>query len=319
MEPVQSVQNVADPISTSVGYVPTAGSTGLESHFGNESVILKSIVHSFRSLDFSVSHSSATRFDDWFMTAFGPQHSYTRGMPFMTPHAVATMALLYLAVVVLGYLVVRSSGFKLKMKPVMRIYNAFMVCLSFYMGTKSILLARASNMSLFCVPLATGTAGMDMARLTWLFTFSKVVEFLDTFFMLAEGRLRQVSFLHVYHHVTILAFWFCISWIVPGSDGYFSLAGNSFIHVAMYSYYLLASFGYSPWWKYYMTKAQILQFVLFCVQSVYVGYIRTEKHCAFPNILSRGLLWYMLTLIALFMHFLVTNKGKSAKKRVKQQ
>lgn len=101
----------------------------------------------------------------------------------------------------------------------------------------------------------------------------------------------------------------------PGSDAYFSLAGNSFIHVMMYSYYLLASFGYSAPWKYYITYCQILQFVLFAMQSVYVGYMKEESECDFPRILSRGLLWYMITLIVLFVHFLVTNK-KSKKKRM---
>mmetsp|Transcript_18823 Transcript_18823/g.75510 ORF Transcript_18823/g.75510 Transcript_18823/m.75510 type:complete len:109 (-) Transcript_18823:2064-2390(-) len=85
-----------------------------------------------------------------------------------------------------------------------------------------------------------------MARLSWIFTASKVIEFLDTFFMILESRMRQVSFLHVYHHITIFVYWAAITWMAPGSDGYFSLAINSYIHVLMYGYYLLASFGYSP-------------------------------------------------------------------------
>lgn len=85
-----------------------------------------------------------------------------------------------------------------------------------------------------------------MAKLTWIFTYSKVIEFLDTVFMILEGRMRQVSFLHVYHHVSIFTYWFAILWAGPGSDAYFSLAINSYIHVLMYGYYFLASFGYQP-------------------------------------------------------------------------
>ncbi len=273
------------------------------------------IVSATSKLDFTLSHPYAAKFDAWFESMMGPQHTYSKGMPFMTPHVALSMALGYLAFVFIGVAIVKLTG-GIKIKPIMRVYNTFMVLLSFYMGTKSIALASRSHPgTVFCVPLAKGALGAEMARLTWLFTFSKVIEFLDTAFMIIEGRLRQVSFLHVYHHVSILSYWFCITWMVPGADGYFSLAGNSFIHVAMYSYYLMASFGYSPWWKYYMTKAQIVQFCLFCVQSVYVGYIMTETKCAFPDILSRALLWYMLTLIALFAHFLVTNKAKSKKKQ----
>ena len=278
--------------------------------------LTEAIVSTVNKLDFKLTHPYATKFDEWFETTMGAQHPYSKGMPFMTPHVALTMGLGYLAFVFIGVQVVKRTG-GIKIKPIMRVYNALMVILSFYMGSKSIALATRSHPGqVFCIRLAKGELGAEMARLTWLFTYSKVVEFLDTVFMIVEGRLRQVSFLHVYHHVTILSYWFCITWMVPGADGYFSLAGNSFIHVAMYSYYLMASFGYSPWWKYYMTKAQIAQFCLFCVQSIYVGYIMTETKCDFPNILSRALLWYMLSLIALFAHFLATNKRKSKSKIV---
>lgn len=252
-------------------------------------------------------------FDAAFERTFGTVHPLSAPFPLMTPHHAALFAMGYLVFVMTCTPLFKVTGFAIKLKPVMRVYNAFMVVLSAYMGTKSILLARESNNSLFCVPLAGDVAGSEMAQLVWIFTYSKVIEFLDTVFMVFEGRYRQVSFLHVYHHVTILSYWFSILWLAPGSDAYFSLAGNSYIHVLMYGYYLLASFGYSPWWKYYITKAQIFQFCCFCVQSIYVGYIMTEKKCDFPDILSRGLLWYMLSLIALFMHFLVTNKGKKRK------
>lgn len=256
-------------------------------------------------------------FDARFVAIAGEPNALSADFPLMTPHVTAAIGVAYLLFVLLAAPIFKAVGFSLKLKPVMRLYNAFMVLLSAYMGTKAILLAREANDSVFCVPLAQGAAGAEMAALVWIFTYSKVIEFLDTVFMIFEGRLRQVSFLHVYHHVTILSYWFAILWFAPGSDAYFSLAGNSYIHVLMYSYYLLASFGYSPWWKYYITKCQIFQFCCFCVQSVYVGYILTESQCEFPDLLSRGLLWYMLSLIALFTHFLFTNKGKSKKAKSK--
>jgi elongation of very long chain fatty acids protein 4 len=259
--------------------------------------------------------AKAAEIDAWWEGVFGPVNPLSASMPLVAPRSVAGFGLAYIAFVLVVPLLFRVLRFSIKLKPVMRIYNLFMVVLSAYMGTKSILLASQSNSSLWCVPLAKGRPGEEMATLVWIFTFSKVVEFLDTIFMIVEGRMRQVSFLHVYHHVSIFPYWFAILWISPGSDAYFSLAGNSYIHVLMYSYYLLASFGYSPWWKYYITKAQIFQFCCFCAQSVYVGYMKKESECDFPHILARGLLWYMLTLIALFMHFLLTNAGKKRKSR----
>lgn len=253
-------------------------------------------------------------FDRTFEKTFGAIHPLSANFPLMTPHHAALFGISYILFVVTAMPLFRALKFSVSLKPLMRVYNTFMVVLSFYMGTRSIQLAHESNSSVFCVPMASGTAGEEMAQLVWIFTYSKVIEFFDTIFMIFEGRWRQVSFLHVYHHLSILSYWFTILWLAPGSDAYFSLAGNSYIHVAMYGYYLLASFGYSPPWKFYITKAQIFQFVCFCVQSIYVGYVKTESVCDFPDVLSRGLLWYMITLIILFIHFLITNKGSKSKK-----
>lgn len=258
------------------------------------------------------------KFDVLFTESMGPPHPLSADLPLMKPHIPMLFAVGYLLFAVAAPEILRSINVFFKLKPIMRLYNLFMVLLSFYMGTKSTLLAREANNTVFCVPLAQGAAGREMAVLVWIFTYSKVVEFLDTVFMILEGRLHQRSFLHVYHHVTILSYWFAILWMSPGSDAYFSLAGNSYIHVLMYGYYFLSSIGYQPWWKYYITKAQIFQFCCFCVQSIYVGYIKPPAECDFPSILARGLLWYMLTLIALFLNFLMTSKSKSKKGAAKE-
>lgn len=178
--------------------------------------------------------SLAETFDAAFETHMGPISPLSASFPLMRPSLCLTIILAYIAFVTTVPPLLKATGLTVKLKPIMRVYNLFMVALSAYMGTKSILLARASNDTVFCVPLAAADAGDDMANLVWLFTFSKVIEFLDTFFMVVEGRFRQLSVLHMYHHVSIFAYWFAILWVMPGSDAYFSLAGNSYIHVLMY-------------------------------------------------------------------------------------
>ncbi len=42
-------------------------------------------------------------------------------------------------------------------------------------------------------------------------------------------------------------------------DTYYAILANSAIHLAMYSYYLLASVGRRPAWGKYMTQMQMLQ------------------------------------------------------------
>ena len=37
--------------------------------------------------------------------------------------------------------------------------------------------------------------------------------------MLLKGNVKQVSFLHVYHHVSISCIWWAIAYAAPGGDG----------------------------------------------------------------------------------------------------
>lgn len=65
------------------------------------------------------------------------------------------------------------------------------------------------------VAWAGNDEGDDKAQLVCIFTYSKVIEFLNMVFMILEGRWREVSFLNVYHHVTTLSYWFSIMWMAP--------------------------------------------------------------------------------------------------------
>ncbi|KAG8235004.1 hypothetical protein J437_LFUL015420 [Ladona fulva] len=84
---------------------------------------------------------------------------------------------------------------------------------------------------------------------------------LRVFFVLRKKK-KQVSFLHLFHHVTTL--W--LSWLVakyaPGGHGTFTEMLNAFIHVLMYVYYILAAMGprIQPflWWKKYLTTLQMV-------------------------------------------------------------
>merc|ERR1712070_845185 len=70
-------------------------------------------------------------------------------------------------------------------------------------------------------------AQTEMATMLYIFYISKYYEYVDTLIMLLKGNLNQISFLHVYHHSTISAIWWLISYTEPGGDAYFSAAFNS--------------------------------------------------------------------------------------------
>ncbi len=74
----------------------------------------------------------------------------------------------------------------------------------------------------------------------YLFVLSKVVEFGDTLFIVL--RKTPLSFLHWYHHVTVLLYsWYGLA--TENTAGHWFSAINLGVHAVMYSYYMLKAFG----------------------------------------------------------------------------
>ncbi|ELT88010.1 hypothetical protein CAPTEDRAFT_159531 [Capitella teleta] len=73
-----------------------------------------------------------------------------------------------------------------------------------------------------------------------LFTLSKVIELMDTAFLVLKKR--PVIFLHWYHHFTVMIYCFYAYGHVVASGRYF-LTLNYCVHAVMYSYYALKSFN----------------------------------------------------------------------------
>ncbi|TRY96958.1 hypothetical protein DNTS_033568 [Danionella cerebrum] len=143
-----------------------------------------------------------------------------------------------------------------------------------------------------------------MMNVLWWYYFSKLIEFMDTFFFILRKNNHQITVLHVYHHASMLnIWWFVLNW-VPCGHSYFGATFNSFIHVLMYSYYGLSAVpALRPflWWKKYITQGQLVQFVLTMFQTL----CAVVWPCGFPM----GWLYfqtsYMVTLILLFSNFYV--------------
>lgn len=134
-----------------------------------------------------------------------------------------------------------------------------------------------------------------------LFYASKIYEFIDTYLMLYRGSLRQVSFLHVYHHLTMSSIWWLIDRIAPGGDSIVPVIINSGIHVVMYTYYALSVIlpRRYMWWGRYLTQCQMLQFVVITYASTMALFSSSN----YPKGIHALSVIYNTSLLAMFRSF----------------
>ena len=130
----------------------------------------------------------------------------------------------------------------------------------------------------------------------YMYWISKQVELLDTVFMILRHRRRQISFLHVYHHGSMLLLSDYSYRHTPWPTIGVFLGLNSFVHVLLYGYYGLSAMrpDNPPSWKQRLTEIQILQFVI-------------DLGVAIPGYLYYGFcvygIVYGLLMIGLFSNF----------------
>nr|XP_030119721.3 elongation of very long chain fatty acids protein 4-like isoform X3 [Taeniopygia guttata] len=200
-------------------------------------------------------------FYNWILESGDPR---TDSWPLVySPLPVTLVFTSYLFMVALGPSCMRRRR-RLELRAPLLAYNLAMVALSSYMFYEFLVTSVLANYSYLCQPVdySRSELGMRMARVCWWFFFSKVIELLDTVFLILRKKQEQVTFLHVYHHGSMLFNWWSGVKYVPGGQAFFVGMLNSFVHIFMYGYYALASLGprmrQHLWWKRYLTILQLV-------------------------------------------------------------
>lgn len=192
-------------------------------------------------------------------------------------------------------------------------YNFVMVLLSTYCFLEFNFAGWLAGYTLGCqtVDYSNSPQAVRMASVCWVFYISKFIELLDTVFFILRKKFTQVSFLHVFHHgIMPISWWFGVKF-VPGGFGTFHSMLNSFIHLLMYTYYGVAALGpkYQKylWWKKYMTKMQIIQFVLVTIHSTQLLLL---KNCNYPRLFAYWILLYAFIFLIMFANFYIQSYKK---------
>jgi len=221
--------------------------------------------------------------------------------PLMDGRIALAISLAYVVIVYVGVAFMKGVEKPLDLKFLRIIHNGVLVLVSLYMSVEIIrqTFIRDTNFKVVCNPVDPTTASNGLAAVLWIFYASKILEFGDTFIMILRKSFAQVSFLHVYHHASIFLIWWLNVKYIPTGDAYLAPLFNSIVHVLMYGYYLIATFGGNPWWKKYLTQFQLLQFIVFILEGV----ANMALDCETNKTLIVINTVYAVTLFLLFAHF----------------
>ncbi|KAL4302420.1 hypothetical protein GQ457_10G023290 [Hibiscus cannabinus] len=199
-----------------------------------------------------------------------------------TPQFLALTVLTYLAVTfLLSKTPLPSLGPDI-LKPITALHslNLFLVSLIMAAGcTLSIISLPSPLPHIVCFPPDTPPTG-PLFFWAHIFYLSKILEFIDTLLIILSKSKQRLTFLHVYHHGTVVVM--CYLWLNTSQSLFpVALVTNATVHVVMYLYYLLCAVGIRPKWKRLVTNCQIVQFVFsFLVSVLMLYYHFTGSGCS---------------------------------------
>ncbi|XP_067008076.1 very long chain fatty acid elongase 7 [Anabrus simplex] len=203
-----------------------------------------------------------------------------------------------------------------ELKNVLLAYNVFQVVFSCYLVWEGLHGGWMHYYNFRCqsVDYSDNPIALRMARAVWLYYMCKLIELLDTVFFVLRKKNNQVTGLHVWHHTLMpVTGWIAIRFL-PGGQGTLLGIINSFVHIIMYSYYLLAGLGpqYQKylWWKKYLTMLQLVQFTIIFIHNIQPLIF---GGCDYPRIISILLCVNQLNFMYLFGMFYIRTYRKSKK------
>uniref|UniRef100_A0A914R7G5 Elongation of very long chain fatty acids protein n=1 Tax=Panagrolaimus davidi TaxID=227884 RepID=A0A914R7G5_9BILA len=138
----------------------------------------------------------------------------------------------------------------------------------------------------------------------WLFVISKLLELVDTVFLVL--RKRPLMFLHWYHHILTLIYMFYSYPYAPGFNRW-GIYFNYFVHSFMYSYYFLQSMKIKipRILAQLITSLQIVQFIIsvFCILYLAFFIYFQGYQCDFEQKVFVLAIFMDFTYLLLFINF----------------
>nr|AWJ25041.1 fatty acid elongase [Nilaparvata lugens] len=192
-----------------------------------------------------------------------------------------------------------------RLEKIVIIYNFLQMIFNGYLVVNVVRLCYwPLRYSLWCQPVETGTSPREVALtdFVWLYYMSKIIDVLDTVFIILRKKYSQLTLLHVYHHAGMILISWCGIKYVPGGQSLITGVTNCFVHVVMYGYYLLTLVDKryaSSWWKKHITQMQMFQFFIICVHHS----ISAVSDCGYNRYISALVVPCTFSITYLFVIF----------------
>lgn len=197
------------------------------------------------------------------------------------------------------------------------VYNAFQTIFSAWIFYEYLQSGWWGHYSFRCQPVdySNSPLALRMAHTCWWYYFSKFTEFFDTLFFILRKKNQHVSTLHVIHHGCMpFSVWMGLKFAPGGHSTFFALL-NTFVHIIMYFYYMVAAMGpeYQKyiWWKKYLTTLQIVQFVFIFGHQFQTLF----TDCNYPKVFMIWIGLHGVLFLFLFSDFYKNSYTKANKKK----
>ncbi|XP_050996095.1 elongation of very long chain fatty acids protein 5 isoform X2 [Acomys russatus] len=154
----------------------------------------------------------------YFRALLGPRDTRVKGW-FLLDNYIPTFvcSVIYLLIVWLGPKYMKNRQ-PFSCRRILVVYNLGLTLLSLYMFHELVTGVWEGKYNFFCQGTrSAGESDMKIIRVLWWYYFSKLIEFMDTFFFILRKNNHQITVLHVYHHATMLnIWWFVMNWVPCG-------------------------------------------------------------------------------------------------------
>ena len=190
------------------------------------------------------------------------------------------------------------------LKTFIKWYNIFQIVSNAIIVQQFISTGWFTEITVFCEPAdySNTPKNMKVVHMMWLVFLTKIVDLIETGVFVLRKKYRQISFLHLYHHVSTPLLSWAVMRYTPVAGVSFPMLVNCAVHVIMYSYYLLSSFG-GKWRrilnpiKPLITITQMVQFIVLIAYAIqvflpYCNEIKTPSVLAIVNLLINFVLFY---------------------------